>query len=252
MRNRPVVALILSVLPLMATSNNANAQNYLLPDAPGKSVVLERCEVCHGPVMILHKRSPRQWDEVVGQMITQGADVTDSDRKVILAYLDKYFGQPKEYVPRPMPLRAPGPGLTLALQAAEGAEQFCESEGHQVTVLVADSGGDTVVLLTGDGLPLVTQADAVSKVATVLRYKESSGAVMKRMETDPALVAETRDDPQIGEVLQGGIPITVKGEIIGAIAVSGAFGPSAADEVCAQAGLKRIQAGLRRLAPRLP
>lgn len=252
MRTRLGLPLLLSVLGLIATSKSVNAQNYLLPDAPGKAVVLERCEVCHGPVLILHKRSPRQWDAVVGQMITQGADVTDSDRKVILAYLDRYFGQAKDYVPRPMPLRAPGPGLTLALQAAEGAEQFCENEGHQVTVLVADSGGNTIVLLTGNGLPLVTQADAMSKAATVLRFKESSGAVMKRMETDPELVAETRDDPEIGEVLQGGLPITVKGEIIGAIAVSGAFGPSAADEVCAQAGLKKIQGGLQRLARRLP
>jgi uncharacterized protein GlcG (DUF336 family) len=244
--------LILSVVAFLGMSRSALAQNYLLPDAPGRAVVLERCEVCHGPVLILHKRSPNQWNEVVGQMITQGANVTDGDRKVILAYLDKYFGQAKDYVPRPAPLRAPGPGLTLALQAAEGAEQFCENEGHQVTVLVADSGGNTIVLLTGNRLPLVTQADAASKAATVLRFKESSGAVMKRMETDPALVAETRDDPEIGEVLQGGLPITVRGEIIGAIAVSGAFGPSVADEVCARAGLKRIQAGLQRLASRLP
>jgi uncharacterized protein GlcG (DUF336 family) len=254
LRTHTGLVLVATALASLAVPRSVGAQNYLLPNAPGKAVLMNTCELCHGPIMFLqHKRSPRQWNEVVGQMITQHATLNDQQRRVILAYLDKYLGQAKDYVPQPAPLRGPGPGLTLALEAAEGTEQLCENKYHQEpTVIVVDSGGNTIVLLTGDRVPLVTQADARSKAATVLRFKEPSGAVMKRMNTDPALVAETRDDPEIGMVLQGGLPITVNGELVGAIAVSGTFGPAEADEICARAGLNRIQVGLKQLASRLP
>jgi uncharacterized protein GlcG (DUF336 family) len=250
LRSHLGLLLVVSVLTAFAVSRSALAQNYLLPNAPGKAVIMNNCERCHSAVAILHKRSPRQWNEIIGQMIARGANVNDQQRRVILAYLDKYFVQANDYVPQPRPRRASGPGLTLALEAAKAAEKFCENEGHQVAVEVADSAGATIVLLTGNGIPLITQADARSEAATVLRFKEASGLVAKRMETDPTLAAEARDDPEIGgKVFQGGVPIIVNGELIGAIAVSGSTGPAGGDAICARAGLKRIQAGLRRIAP---
>jgi len=68
---------------------------------------------------------------------------------------------------------------------------------------------------------------------------------MERLNSNPALAAQLKNDPEIGEVRQGGLPISIKGELIGAIAVAGAFGPANTDEICAQAGLDRIAAKLQ-------
>jgi uncharacterized protein GlcG (DUF336 family) len=178
-------------------------------------------------------------------MIAMGAQVDEEQRNVMLAYLNANFGQQKDFIPPPEPLHGRGPGFALALEAAETAQETCRARGYRVSTLVVDSVGSTIVLLTGDGADSVTNAIAATKTATVLKYKVSSGVVMKRMESDPVLAAEAKNDPAIGEVRQGGLPITVGRELIGAIAVSGDLGPVDKDEVCARAGLDRIASRLR-------
>jgi uncharacterized protein GlcG (DUF336 family) len=202
--------------------------------------------------VVKHRRSPRQWTAVVDDMVQRGATLNDDQKKSIVGYLADRWSQPNDYIPKPPPLRGVGPGLTLALQAAEAAEQACLAKGHEVTVLVVDSAGATLVLLSSQG-GAYSQVSAGMKVATVLRFKQSSSEVLKRVASDPVLEAEVKADPEIGEVLHGGLPITVNGDqLIGAIAVSGSHGlPSLGDDSCAQAGLDRIQAGLERIAPAL-
>jgi uncharacterized protein GlcG (DUF336 family) len=58
--------------------------------------------------------------------------------------------------------------------------------------------------------------------------------------TDAAFMAQVVADPLIGTPRQGSIPIMVGGELVGAFAVSGAPGGDK-DEVCAKAGLAKIQ-----------
>jgi uncharacterized protein GlcG (DUF336 family) len=236
----------LSVLSLPAVPTNILAQDYLLPSAPGKAEVIGACESCHGVMTIVHagKRSPRQWDDIMREMARHGMAITDDQTKSIVAYLNAYFGEAMDFVRPPEP-RARGPGVDLALEAAEAAEKACQANGRQVTTLVVDSAGTTIVLLTGNGISPITQAAAAAQAATVLKFKEPSSAVMRHVSSDPALAAEIRNDPEIGEVLPGGLPITVNGEIIGAIAVSGAVGQADRDEICARAGLERIASRLR-------
>ena len=246
MRTR--LALVLSVLWLPAAPTDVLAQNYLLPNAPGKAEVIGACESCHGVMTIVHagKRSPRQWDDIMVDMTRRGMAVTDGQKKSIVSYLNAYFGQAMDYVRLPEP-RARGPGVDLALEAAEAAQKACQAHGRQVTTLIVDSARTTVVLLTGNGISPITQAVAASKAAAVLKFKEPSRVVMKHLNGNPALAAEIKDDPEIGEVLPGGLPITVNGdEIIGAIAVAGASGQADADEACARAGLERIASRLRQ------
>jgi uncharacterized protein GlcG (DUF336 family) len=186
-------------------------------------------------------------------MTQQGMVVDDDQKRSIMSYLNAYFGQEKQFVARPLPIRGVGPGWALALEAAEAAQKACRLPGGRgPTVRVVDSAGTTIVLLTGDGVSPITVLNSAIKAATVLRFKEPSGVVMKRLDGDPVLVAEIRSDPSIGMVLQGGVPIMVNGdELIGAIAVSGAFGPADKDEICARAGVDRIRPGLDRIALRL-
>src|SRR4051812_45585998 len=73
--------------------------------------------------------------------------------------------------PAPPPPRAKGPALTPAVQAAQAAVAACLANGYKVTALIADSAGDPVVLLSGDGAAVRTQAIAKTKVAAALKYK---------------------------------------------------------------------------------
>lgn len=237
-------------LSLLVASQRIHAQDYLLPDAPGKREIIGACETCHGVMaFVQHKRSARQWDATVRQMRALGANLTDAQAQTVLAYLNKYFGQPHDFIPQPMPLRGHGPGIVLALEAAQTAQETCRAKGAEVATLVVDSGGATVVQLTGDGVPPLLNVIAATKVATVLKFKVSSGEVMKRLNSDPALAAQLKSDPDIGEVRQGGLPITVGNELVGAIAVAGAFGPADTDEICARAGLDKIAARLAKEKP---
>lgn len=140
----------------------------------------------------------------------------------------------------PPPPRARGPSLALAVEAAQVAVATCAANGYKTTVLIVDSAGVPVVLLSGDGVGEGTQKIAPTKIAAALRYNMSSGEVLNKSKTDAALAEEVKADPKIGMVRQGALLLKVGNDTIGAMAVSGAPGGDK-DEVCAQAGIDKIK-----------
>jgi len=142
--------------------------------------------------------------------------------------------------PAPPPPRAKGPALTPAVQAAQAAVAACLANGYKVTALITDSGGDPVVLLSGDGAAVRTQAIAKTKVAAALKYKMSSGEVVAKAKTDPKLDAEIKADPNIGTARQGAVLIMSGSDILGAFAVSGAPGGDK-DEACVKAAMDKVK-----------
>ena len=142
--------------------------------------------------------------------------------------------------PAPPPPRAKGPALTPAVQAAQAAVAACLANGYKVTALITDSGGDPVVLLSGDGAAVRTQAIAKTKVAAALKYKMSSGEVVAKAKTDPKLDAEIKADPNIGTARQGAVLIMSGYDILGAFAVSGAPGGDK-DEACVKAAMDKVK-----------
>lgn len=145
--------------------------------------------------------------------------------------------------PVPTPPRG-GPTLALALEAVQTALSACEAKNYKASALMVDYHGATIVLLSSDGASYKTPDLAGSKAATVMKYKVASGEVQKRAIADPSFVAELQADPKIGAAHQGGLPIMAGGQLIGAIAVSGATGGEN-DEACAKAGLDKIAARLK-------
>lgn len=146
-------------------------------------------------------------------------------------------------MPRNLP-RAEGPPLEPAMTAARAAVRACADRGVPVSVLVADSVGEPVVLLSGDGAGVRSQLIAQTKVNIVIRYGRSSIAVAQDAEGNPALAAEAATDPGIGMLRGGGLPIMREGRIIGAVAVSGAglSGNMTMDEDCAQVAIDYLLA----------
>jgi mono/diheme cytochrome c family protein len=70
------------------------AQTQGLPEGEGKDLTQQVCSTCHEIALVTAERhSEQQWKALVDDMVRRGAEASDSDKKVILAYLVKNFGK---------------------------------------------------------------------------------------------------------------------------------------------------------------
>lgn len=125
--------------------------------------------------------------------------------------------------------------LAAALAIATAAAEHCKTLGYAVSVAVVGREAQIIVHLRGDSSPPHTIENSYRRAYTALTYRAPSGSVEKRVRGDPGdqLV-------HLNQVMaaQGGVPIIVDGDVIGAVAASGAPGGEK-DEACAKAGLDR-------------
>jgi len=72
----------------------SNADAGLLPDGPGKDVVLKKCTSCHNiRNVIAHRGDEDDWAQEVSKMIGRGAaNISDDDADAIVNYLAAHFG----------------------------------------------------------------------------------------------------------------------------------------------------------------
>jgi uncharacterized protein GlcG (DUF336 family) len=131
--------------------------------------------------------------------------------------------------------------LATALAIATGASDHCKAQGYKVSVAVVGREAQVIVQLRGDGAPPHSIENSYRRAYTARTYGQPTLNVEKRVRNDPGdqLV-------HLHQVMaaQGGLPIVVDGETIGAVAVSGSPGGEK-DEACAQAGLNQAAALLR-------
>lgn len=140
----------------------------------------------------------------------------------------------------PRPPRAKGISTALAVEAAQAANASCQASTYRTTTLVTDSAGVPIVVLSNDGAAAITQRIAMTKAQAVLKYKMSSGEVVAKVGADTALAAEIKANPLIETARPGAFAINAGSELVGIISVSGAPGGQL-DEVCARAGIAKIQ-----------
>lgn len=140
----------------------------------------------------------------------------------------------------PRPARARGIPTALAIEAAQAANASCQASTYRTTTLVADSVGVPIVVISNDGAAAITQRIAMTKAQAVLKYGTSSGEVVAKVGKDTALAAEIKANPMIETARPGAYPIKAGSDLVAIISVSGAPGGDK-DEVCAQAGIAKIQ-----------
>jgi mono/diheme cytochrome c family protein len=64
-----------------------------LPESSAKTLVTERCLLCHGAALIVQQRKDTAaWDRTVTQMRTWGTQIQDEDQAALVAYLAQHFG----------------------------------------------------------------------------------------------------------------------------------------------------------------
>lgn len=145
-----------------------------------------------------------------------------------------------EMSPGPPP-PARGPSLTVALEAVQAAIAACADQGFKVSAVVADSSGAIKAAMVSDGVNGLTASFALKKIAVALDFKQPSSAVAAQAQGDKALAAKLAANPSYFP-LPGAVLLKKGGEIIGALAVSGAA--PAQDEACALAAAAKVQGAL--------
>lgn len=139
------------------------------------------------------------------------------------------------------PLTEKNVSMGLSLAIIEGAIEQCSKDGYKVSVTIVDKSGNVAAQLRGDGTPPHTLEFSRLKAFTARTRNQTSLQTMKQME-DPAN-AYMRQIPGVVGV-GGGVPIRAGTEVIGGVGVSGAPGGEK-DEVCANAGLAKVEAALK-------
>jgi uncharacterized protein GlcG (DUF336 family) len=125
----------------------------------------------------------------------------------------------------------------LAVEAAQTAIATCKGQGYNVSVYIVERTGVPQLLLAGDGAGVLGREIARRKAYTSAMLRVTTGDFAKRVATPGAFNPAIYDTQLV--TAQGGLPIKVGNDTIGAIGVSGAPGGDK-DEACASAGLAKI------------
>jgi len=120
--------------------------------------------------------------------------------------------------------------LEAAKKIAAGAEAEAAANGWNVAIAVTDAAGELIVLHRRDGTQVGSIDVAIRKAETAARFRRPSGAFQD------GLAAGNQWVLTLGVLaIEGGLPITVDGQVIGAVGVSGVT--PAQDTQIAQAGV---------------
>jgi uncharacterized protein GlcG (DUF336 family) len=128
-----------------------------------------------------------------------------------------------------------GPSITLAQakKVAAAALEPAHANGWTMVIAIVDPGGHLVYLEKLDQTQVGSVVIAEQKARSAAIYKRPTKMFQERLARggDGLLVLRLAGAIPV----EGGVPIVVGGELIGALGVSG--GSSSEDEACAVAGL---------------
>ncbi len=127
----------------------------------------------------------------------------------------------------------------LATDIAVGAIAACTKMTYAITAAVVDSDGVTQALIRGDGAGIHTVQAAHDKAFTAVTYGRAGSALGERYKTNPSGVILKEPFLIPGD---GGLPIKIGNEVVGALGVSGSPGN---DEVCGNTALDAVRARLK-------
>lgn len=135
-------------------------------------------------------------------------------------------------------LPAYGRSITVAeaKKVAEAALAPAYANGWTMVIAIADPGGHLVYLEKMDQTQVGSVKIAESKARSAAIFKRPTKMFQERLARGGDGLLVLRLDGVVP--VEGGVPIVVDGQLIGALGVSG--GSSAEDEACAEAGVKAL------------
>ena len=124
---------------------------------------------------------------------------------------------------------------TLSLDAANkivaGAIAEAKSNNWVVDIAIVDEGGHLLSFQRMDGASIGAIDTAIGKARTASLFRRPTKVLEEAAKTRPAILTLPH-----GVLLQGGVPVVVNGQIVGAVGVGGVT--SQQDEQIAEAGLR--------------
>jgi hypothetical protein len=90
----PVVIGSFSVVPLLGILLQQEADIVdSMPTGEWKRTVVRICSECHSlENVVSQKNTVSGWESIIDEMTLRGAQIFADDRKMVVAYLDKYYG----------------------------------------------------------------------------------------------------------------------------------------------------------------
>ncbi|HEX4943335.1 MAG TPA: heme-binding protein [Usitatibacteraceae bacterium] len=141
-----------------------------------------------------------------------------------------------------MPLALPSK-KTLTLEAAKlvaaAGEATAVKNGWKVVIAVVDDGGHAIYLQRLDGTQSSSVGTALGKARTAVGFKRPTRLLEEMVNNGRYSFLSVAGEPVL---LQGGLPIEVDGQLVGAVGVSGV--KASDDEIVAQAGIDALRAAL--------
>ena len=129
--------------------------------------------------------------------------------------------------------------LTLAgaQQAIEAALQYCRDNDEKVDIAVCDRAGHLVAFVRMDGAPLLSMSIAQDKAYTVAAFGPDTREWWGMIKDEPPLLHGIVKTDRL-QIFAGGVKLTVDGETVGAIGVSGSTAEG--DQRIADAGAAAV------------
>jgi cytochrome c5 len=85
----PILATVCRLGSVAAQKQDTQKKD-LLPEAPGKALVAQKCTQCHDAARFaLQRHTEDEWDQVITQMQSNGMSLTDEEYDIVLNYLSK-------------------------------------------------------------------------------------------------------------------------------------------------------------------
>jgi glc operon protein GlcG len=125
--------------------------------------------------------------------------------------------------------------LDAAKRIAAAAEAEAMKNKWNVVIAVVDDGGHLLYLQRQDGTQTGSIEVAVGKARTAMAFKRPTKVFDDLAKTRPSIVSLGTD----AVLLEGGVPIAVDGQVIGAVGVSGVT--SQQDAQIAEAGIAALE-----------
>jgi uncharacterized protein GlcG (DUF336 family) len=124
----------------------------------------------------------------------------------------------------------------MAMAMGETAIATCKANGYNVSAHVVGRNGEVIVAMRGDNTGPHTLENSMKKAYTAKAFRRPSGDFGDSIKDN-----FTAGQLHLANIVptRGALPITVDGEVIGAIGVSGAPGGEK-DEACAKAGIDKV------------
>ncbi len=108
--------------------------------------------------------------------------------------------------------------LDMAKRIAAAAEAKANANQWKVVIAILDDGGHPVYLQRTDGTQFGSVQVAIGKAYTAISFKRPSKILEERL-TEGRMGFLSLPSPMV--LVEGGLPLTMNGEIVGAIGVSG-------------------------------